>query len=473
VPEDHINRVVKQSLKLAEIITEKDYQNGEYTFLTGSWGYDQLWSTPTSMLSHMFLDLLGYHDCVAKHTDLFRDEQGTVKPPGAAYDLHPGYFSTPKHLTAFDWITDHGAILHQVSTHALLSGDHAFIDKWTDPIVKGCEFLKDACNKINHDGVPGLLPPAVATDELIETVTIWSMAWNYKGLTTAVHFLKRIHHPRAVEFEGFAAKFKSTFVQAFREQTAGAPEWTDRSGTKHRKAPTSLSRKPMPYHRFSEAGYLDTGPLVLVWAGLMDANDEIMRSTVQFFREGPNTKLYGYRPDSMDRPILIHEISSCEPCYSWNIFHSWQLGDHVHFLEGLYSLFVGALSTQTYISCEERDSMQGNLFATPLAFALARLAVIDDELKQGELHLLRLCPQAWISSDQETVFENMPTVYGPLDLRFKLSGDRQTLAVRFEERWREKPTRVVLHTPALSRLSKVSVNGKLYPGEKEIDLVHI
>ena len=23
--------------------------------------------------------------------------------------------------------------------------------------------------------------------------------------------------------------------------------------------------------------------------------------------------------------VLIHEISSCEPCYSWNIYHSWQL----------------------------------------------------------------------------------------------------------------------------------------------------
>lgn len=81
VPEEHINRAVERGLKFAQIIAEKDYVNGQYTFLTGSWGYDNLWSTPTSMTSHMFLDLLGYGDCVARHMELFRKFQGTVKPP--------------------------------------------------------------------------------------------------------------------------------------------------------------------------------------------------------------------------------------------------------------------------------------------------------------------------------------------------------------------------------------------------------
>src|SRR5690606_32070840 len=127
VPENHINNVIQQSLKFAEIIAEKDYKTNEYTTLSGSWGYDNLWTTPTSMVSHMFLDLLGYHEAVARYLELFRTNQGTVKPPGPAYDLHPGYYSTPKNLTAIDWLTDHGAVLHQVCTHALLTADRAFI----------------------------------------------------------------------------------------------------------------------------------------------------------------------------------------------------------------------------------------------------------------------------------------------------------------------------------------------------------
>ena len=69
-----------QGIKLAQVIAEKDYINGDYTFLTGSWGYDNLWSTPTSMTSHMFLDPLGYNQCVEQHIELFRKHQGSVKP---------------------------------------------------------------------------------------------------------------------------------------------------------------------------------------------------------------------------------------------------------------------------------------------------------------------------------------------------------------------------------------------------------
>ncbi|HEY7416315.1 MAG TPA: hypothetical protein VH593_14075, partial [Ktedonobacteraceae bacterium] len=138
LPEGTINGLLTQSIKLAQVIAEKDYENGDYAFLTGSWGYDNLWSTPSSMTTHRCLDLLGYNQCVAQHLELFRKHQGSVRPPGPSYDLHPGYFSTPASLTAFNWLTDHGAILHQVSTHALLSNDQEFISAWTDAIVKGC-----------------------------------------------------------------------------------------------------------------------------------------------------------------------------------------------------------------------------------------------------------------------------------------------------------------------------------------------
>ncbi|HZY61842.1 MAG TPA: hypothetical protein VFE38_04885, partial [Edaphobacter sp.] len=401
VPEDYINRVLAQSIKFAQVIAEKDYVNGDYTFLTGSWGYDNLWSTPTSMTTHMFLDLLGYNECVARHVELFRKHQGSVKPPGPSYELHPGYFSTPKSLTAFNWLTDHGAILHQVATHALLSGDSEFVSRWTEPIVKGCDFIKDSCAKPSPQGVDGLLPPAVATDDLIPTQAVYSLAWNYKGLTTAVNFLQRIHHPRAAEFAAFAKQYKATFVKAFRERSESAPQWTDSSGRKRPKPPTTLSTTPEPYHSFSAAFYLDGGPMVLVWAGLMDADDELMRSSVLYFREGPDVRLYGYRPNPLNRPVLIHEISSCEPCYSWNILHSWQLGDRQHFLEGVYSLLAGAMSKQTYSACEHRNGIQSTQCPTYMAFYCLRLAMLDDQLAEGELHLLRLCPQAWIVSTEE------------------------------------------------------------------------
>jgi len=365
------------------------------------------------------------------------------------------------------WLTDHGAILHQVSTHALLSEDQSFVSRWTEPIVKGCDFIKDSCAITNHDGVPGLLPPAVATDEIIPTQAVYSLAWHYKGLRSAVRLLKRTGHARAGEFDEFSNGFKSTFVKAFRERSASVPQWTDASGVKRPKPPTTLSSKPMRFHPFSDAFYLDGGPMILVWAGLLPAGDELMRASVAFFREGPDTQLYGYRSNPLARPILVHEISTCEPCYSWNIFHSWQLADRPRFLEGLYSLFLGSLSKQTYIAAEHRYGIQCTQCATYLAFNLARLSVIDDEIVENELHLLRLCPTAWLTSTSDSVFEKMPTLYGLVNLRFRLSDDKKTLSIVFSGDWREKPSKIIVHTPPLG-LEHVIVNGKRQPARTQI-----
>lgn len=461
VPEPLIDNVIARSLKFAEILGQKDYQTGDYSGLSGSWGYDALWSTPTSMVSDMFLDYLGYHKLVAQRLEEFRKYQGTGKPPGPGYTKNAGYFSSPPAVAANNWLSDHGAILYQASEHALLTDNAAFIKEWTDPIVKACDFIKINCARPDPDGVAGLLPSAVATDEMIPTQAVWNLAWNYKGLETAVRFLKRIHHPRATEFETFAAQYKATFQKAFRERAAALPQWTDPSGTKHPMLPTTFSKGPMPHHPFSDAFYLDTGPMVCVWAGLFNADDPLMRSSVQFFREGPNVALRppDPYPNPLWRPVLDHEISTCEPCYSWNVFHSWQLGDRQHFLEGMYALFTGALSPQTYISCEHRNGIYGNLFATPVAFDLARLALIDDQIAPDELHLLRMCPLAWLIPGKPTILKQMPTEFGDVDLSLICSADYKTLDVHFHARWRHKPARFFLHVPPLPGLAEIRVNG--------------
>ena len=455
-PEKQINQAIAQSLKFAELITEKNPETGQYSFLTGSWQYDALWPTPTSMTSHMLLDIFGYHSVVEKHIDIFKANQGTIKPPGPGYRMHPGYFSSPKSLTSIDWLSDHGAILYQVCKHALLTGDRKFIDKWLDNIIKGCEFITDARAIEDHNGVPAVLPPAVTTDRSIPNQSVWSIGWNYKALVTAVRLLEQIGHERAEEFALEARDYKKTFIKVFREHAKTTPRWTDSKGRKRPLVPLSLSRSDDFFHAF----YLDTGPMFLVWSELMDADDQLMRSAVDFFREGPNTKIFDPRNNCWQRPVLIREISSCEPCYSWNAFHSWQLGDRYRYLECMYSLLTGALSPQTYISCETRHGIFGNVFASVLLTDLVRLSVIDDELEAGRLHLLRLVPKAWLRSDIETEFENMPTEFGPVTIKFALSKDHKDLKVTYNHKFRRPPEKVMLHIPPVESLKKVIINGR-------------
>jgi hypothetical protein len=196
----------------------------------------------------------------------------------------------------------------------------------------------------------------------------------------------------------------------------------------------------------------------------------LMHSFADFFRYGPNNKLRGPQTGAISRAVLRHEISSCEPCYSWNIVNSWQTGDRERFLEGMYSLFAGAISPQTFINCEHRNAMYGNVFVAPLMTWCLRQSVIDDQLAPGELHLLRLVPAAWISDKEETSFENMPTEYGPVTLRFRRSADGKTLEVKFRGTWRDRPGKIILHAPPLTGLKKIRINGKNYGAKGEIEI---
>ena len=71
----------------------------------------------------MMMDTLGHHKTVERYLDIFREEQGTVVPPGPAYELHPGFLSTPALYKSIDWLADNGAVLWTICQHALLSGD--------------------------------------------------------------------------------------------------------------------------------------------------------------------------------------------------------------------------------------------------------------------------------------------------------------------------------------------------------------
>ena len=466
-PEPSINNAIRRNLQFVELLAMRLPKSGRYCQLSGSWHYEKLWPTPTCMTHSMILDALGYHSVAARYLEVFRENQGERMPPGKSWrQPPPGYFSAPRSMASIDWLSDHGAILFAVCNHALVTGDEEFIERWQEPIVKACEFIRDSIAMTEHGGVEGVLPPAVATDLRDQVQAVWSDGWNYKGLTAAVRLLRRCGHPRAAEFAEVARAYKAAFVTAFRKAAGRTEQWTDKAGTKHHYVPMFLSgearklgRRKVPY--YEHPFYLDTGPLFLVYAGLMDAADPLMRQALRYFRAGPHQ--FDISGDFDVPPVLHHGISSCEPCYSWNVFHSHQLGDRYRFLEGMYSLFAGGLSRQTYISSETRGGISGTVFTAPLAIWLMRLAVIDDQIKPGELHLLRLVPRAWLRSGRQSRFERMPTQFGPISLRFLLTDDARTLKVSFSHRFRHAPRRVVLHVPPIETLREVIANRARYP----------
>jgi len=458
VPELTINDCLRQSIRFSHLLTEKNPATGKYCKINGAWTYADLWTTPGAMDLIMLLDSLGYHRSVERYLNIFLEEQGTVKPPGPAYQTAPGYFSTPALYKSIDWLSDNGAVLYTIAMHGLLTGDKEFVGQATGPILRSCEWIAASRRIQNHGGYEGVLPPAVATDNRRVIQGIWSIGWNYKGLCAAVRLLDQIHHPRAGEFAAEAAAYREDFLKALRDKCTKTPRWADLKGNSHVLVPTTLAGEEEAETK--HAFYLDTGPLFLVFAGLLDADDPLMQDARTYFREGPQHRNYRHDTDCWQVPVLEHEMSSCEPCYSWNIFHSWQLADRARFLEGMYSVFTGAMSRQTRISCETRGGITGNVFAASLAAYLARLAVVDEQLRAGELHLLRLMPLAWLSPGKNAVFRSIPTEHGPLSLTTRLSTDSKTLVIEFESHFRQEFSHVWLHVPPVPGLKEVRLNGR-------------
>ncbi|HPS55827.1 MAG TPA: hypothetical protein PLP05_09520, partial [Sedimentisphaerales bacterium] len=98
-------------------------------------------------------------------------------------------------------------------------------------------------------------------------------------------------------------------------------------------------------------------------------------------------------------------------------------------------------------------------------FDLLRLAAVDDCLFENELHLLRMAPVSWFSDDYLTRFENMPTEYGPVTLKFQTSDGGSKLDISYSSKFHHKPRKTVLHFPKLDNLKEIRVNGKVCKGE--------
>ena len=478
LPEKPVEQSIRQCLRNSHVIEEKNHADGHHSLMVSSFGYPMVWSVQIAMEMAFALDVWGIHGAVDKHLETVRAYQGQIKPASPYLDKHPGYLSSPSDRDSIPWLPDHGAILYAVCRHIQLTADRDFTERWTDSIVSACNFIRDARAVTGHGGFDGLMPPGAASDLDTPIQGVWTDGWYYKGYITAVEVLTAIKHPAAGGFAADARAYKALFVRTLREQTRKMPVWTDRAGRKHHLVPMSLSTAPLtdragnifncgdsdnsgtpmdvePRHPF----YLDTGPLFLVFSGLLAARDPLMRSTLSWFREGPQHRVYRREASHWQAPVLDHEMSSCEPYYSWNVFHSHQTGDRHRFLEGMYSQFAGAMSRQTF-SCVEIRGGQSGLAPQYPCFLMARLAVLDDSIAPGELHLLRLTPLAWLSRKTWTVFEKMPTEFGPISLQFGLSRDGYTLRVRLSSSFRKLPQRVILHIPPAEGIRKITINRK-------------
>jgi hypothetical protein len=193
---------------------------------------------------------------------------------------------------------------------------------------------------------------------------------------------------------------------------------------------------------------------------LLPADDPSMQASLRWFREGPHVKHHRQFSSSYQPPVLNAEVSSCEPMYSFNLFHSFELGDRKNFSMGLYGQYAGGHCRGNFVGCETREGVFGLVNALPLI--LSRQMVINEV--EEELHLLKMAPLAFFRG-AGFEWKNAPTRFGETSIAAQWDESVRQLKITYQSPTRRSPSRTILHLPPFPDLAGVTLNGKFLAGK--------
>lgn len=434
-------------------LAERNPCGDEYALNTGAFHYEGAWATPFGDICAWGLDYLGFHEEADRYLELYRTHQGEIPAPSKKAVPHDGFLTTPPRYAPCQWQSDHGALLYASAVHALLTDDEAFIAKWLPVWEKGLDWIRVQRAGTRQPHVPGLLPPAQATDDEQHFQFVWNDAWAWWGMCMVVQVLKRLKMRSAKKWAAEADDYRKCFLRAMRRAARQAGTFATVDGETHPFVPTNLDRPLAPVN--DEAFYLDTGPLFPLYVGLIPPHDPLADAILAYFRKGPNLELFRRESSPWQPPVLVHELSSCEPCWSWNIGASLERRDRVRFVEGLFSMFSGGQSRTILWDIESRNGVFGCCGPKPVALHFLRHAFVYEH--EDRLELLRLPPRDWLR-EEGARFENLPTWFGRMSLHARL--EDRTLHLRATLPTRNPYRELLLNVPDLGHVERVVVNGE-------------
>jgi len=428
VPEEQLNNLWRFAIPLT-FMTADLYPNGDHILKTSSHHYEALWVTVAAI---NILDLIqrGHFQEAAAYLDPFLDasRRRPVPNTGDSFDSSRGFITGPSEYLPPTWLSDNGAVLWVASEYYLTTRDQTFLKKWIPTMVASIEWIarERALTKLRGGPNAGLLPPSRSSDISTQGSFYWNDAWNYRGLASVCRVLEATHSPQAERWGREREDYRETFQKAIRGQIKRTIRWQDRDGNMVPSIPMRLGQ--MDASGESDT-YLDTGPMFLGVAGLLNANDEVMTWALKWLTEGPNANTEFPDWSDFSQPsCLRYEMSSGEPCYSWNIYLRYLRNERLQFLEGFYSLVAGAVSRKFLGGVETRDGIQD----LPITNAvidnhLRNMLVFENESGRG-IDLLRNSPSAWLEPGKEIRVKDAQTHFGPLSLHVKTGTNNRVVA---------------------------------------------
>ena len=269
--------------------------------------------------------------------------------------------------------------------------------------------------------------------------------------------LKATHSPEAEKWLKEQNDYRTTFQNALHAQLERTIRWKDPNGHMIPSVPMRLGQ--MDASGESDT-YLDTGPMFLGVAGMLNARDETMTWALKWLTEGPNANTEFPDWSDFSQPsCLRYEMSSGEPCYSWNIYLRYLRNERLHFLEGFYSLAAGAVSRKFLTGVETRDGIQD----LPITNAvidnhLRNMLIFENEAGFG-IDLLRNSPSKWLEPGKEIHVKDAETRFGPMSVHIRAKTNNQVEAeIHPPQREAVEWIRLHLYHPLGKPLTRAVVN---------------
>ncbi|MCW5983105.1 MAG: hypothetical protein KIT09_33760 [Bryobacteraceae bacterium] len=458
VPEEPLNNLWRYNAPMS-FMTADRYPNGDYVLKTSSHHYEAYWPTPGAM-NMVALAQQGYRDEVKAYLEPFLDKQRYRPVPntGASFLSSRGFISGPSEHVLISWVGDHGAILWAASEYYLLTRDKAFLDRWLPSMLEGLEWIarEREYTKVRGGRAAGLMPAGRATDDDRQAYFVWVDGWIYRGLASVCRVLEAIGHQDAARWTRERDDYRAAFQKALRDQIQRTFQWTDRGGVRIPFVPWELDQTNADYLHFF---YLDCGPMFLGVSGLEDASDDTMTWVLKYLTEGPGTGRAN--PDwttYSDRPSLRFEMSTVEPCYSWNVNLRFLRNEREKFLEGFYSQAAGAVSRRFLGGSEHRDGIQQlPVMNAVINGHLRNMLVFEND--GGGLDLLRNAPSVWLREGKEIDVRGAETYFGPLRYHVRAAGGRVEAEIETPSRERPQSIRLHVYHPEGRPLRAAAVNG--------------
>lgn len=446
LPEKRVDEMVKAGLLHCDLVAYGLEPDGTLAPTIG-------WYPPIgteSLPIILFFDSMGWHNVARRACEYFLEKQ------------HDDGF-----IQNVNYMVETGAALWGMAEHYRYTRDEAWVKRIASKLVKSCDFLIAWRRRNQRDDLKkhgyGMLDGNVG-DPLDQTHYFFNSAYACAGIKGVAAMLALMDPAKATELIAEAHAFRQDIRVSLEERMAASPVIPLRDGTWRPTAPP-WAEACGPVCLYVEKGAVFThnsftprdscvGPLWLVLLDLIDADEPITESLLQFHAE----------------LFTVRNVGFCQPFYSRHDFTHLKRGEVKAFLKTYYNGFASLADRETYTWWEHFFHASPHKTHEEAWFLMQTRWMLW--LEEGDrLSFLRGVPRRWLEHSKVIELKNVASYFGPISLRVESRVDLGVVEATVECRSEWQPRVVSIRLPHPLGLKAMHIEGGVYCPEKETVVV--